>query len=541
MKRIRTYLKLTAKHLLRSGYIIRPYIKQVEKCYLMSEEQLYKYKEKKFLEIFRRAYDKSPFYHKLYTEAGIEKEDIKSLDDLKKLPIVTKEMVRQHAEEMLTVPKWKVLATHTSGTTGTPLELYEDWQSLWREQAYHISARKRTGYMPGDAFVSLRGHLDKTITHLFVETQNTLYLSSYNINSEHTEQYYNLLKEHKPKAIEGYPSTLYTLALLFYDNNLSVTIPITFTSSETLFPYQRELIHKVFNTEIFDLYGMTERTICLMEANNHEEYYEMPGYSINEYLEDGEICTSLINMSFPLIRYRSNDVIETENVNEDYWKIRSIHGRINGYLSLKDEFEIPRLDYIIKDVQNVKYAQLLINENYELSINIIPDKDFSEFDKNTIKNNFINRVGKELNYQINIIDISQIVTNKYEKYRYIVDVEKVFSLNDKRMRIKNIQGRLDDYIICKDGTKASTASLSFVVKGVPGIRYTQLHQSTIGTLEIRIVTNKNFDSKSEKILIGNIYNRIGKDEIEVSIKKIEEKDLIYSRSGKLKYIICNCK
>lgn len=429
MKRIKTYLKLTARHILRTGLLIKQSIKHVEHCYEMSEEEINKYKEKRFIKIFQRAYDKSPFYHKLYSEAGIKKEDIKSLADLTKLPIITKEMVRQHAEEILTVPKWQVIESHTSGTTGTPLRLYEDWHSIWLEHAYHICARKRAGFVLGEAFVSLRGHLDKNITHLFVAAQNTLYLSSYNINSEHVDIYYNLLKKHNPKAIEGYPSSLYSLALLFSDKKISLKIPIAFTSSETLFPYQRELIERVFNTEIFDLYGMTERTICLMEANSHDEYYEMPGYSINEYLDDGEICTSLINSSFPLIRYRSNDVIEIEK-------------KSNGNLKRQE-------------------------------------------------------------------------------------------------KIKRIQGRVDDYIICMDGTKVTR--LGFVVKDVVGIRYTQLFQSEIGKLEIRIVVNNDFDSKEEDKLRKNLYNRIGEEGMEISVKRIEEKDLIYSRSGKLKYVISNCK
>ena len=110
---------------------------------------------------------------------------------------------------------------------------------------------------------------------------------------------------------------LYTLALLLSDAGLKLEIPVAFTSSETLLPYQREKIEQQFNTQIFDLYGMTERTISLMEAYNHQGYYEMPGFSINEYLEDGEICTSLINESFPMIRYKSNDVMEMMETTED--------------------------------------------------------------------------------------------------------------------------------------------------------------------------------------------------------------------------------
>lgn len=102
--KLKKYLYESVKYALRSYPIIRPYIKEVEQLYAMTPEQLRARNEKRFLEIFHRAYDKSPFYHKLYTEAGIKKKDIKTIDDIKKLPVITKDMVKQHADEMLTVP-----------------------------------------------------------------------------------------------------------------------------------------------------------------------------------------------------------------------------------------------------------------------------------------------------------------------------------------------------------------------------------------------------------------------------------------------------
>ena len=95
---IKKYLFETIKYALRSYPIIRPYIKEVDRLYTMNAEELKQRNEKRFLEIFRRAYDKSPFYHKLYTEEGIRKEDITCLEDIKKLPVITKDMVKKHAD-----------------------------------------------------------------------------------------------------------------------------------------------------------------------------------------------------------------------------------------------------------------------------------------------------------------------------------------------------------------------------------------------------------------------------------------------------------
>lgn len=350
--KLKKYFYETAKYALRSYPLIYPYIKEIEKLYAMSPDELTLRNEQRFLEIFRHAYDKSPFYHKLYTEAGIRKDDITCLSDIKKLPVITKDMVKQHADEMLTVPKRKVRKCNTSGTTGTPLSVYSDWKSIWMAQAYLYCTRKRYGFTYGQRFVSLRGHLDKNNLSLMVHLSNTLFLSSYNINPATTQFYYDSIRKFKPRAIEGYPSSLFALALSLSDAGLKLDIPVAFTSSETLLPYQREMIEQQFNTQIFDLYGMTERTISLMEAYNHQGYYEMPGYSINEYLEDGEICTSLINDSFPMIRYRSNDVMEMMEITEDNPQIvvKRVEGRKEDCLCCKDGSRIMSLDFFFSRV-----------------------------------------------------------------------------------------------------------------------------------------------------------------------------------------------
>ena len=71
------YLKESVKYLLRSYPVIYPYIKEIERMYNMSHDELQERNERVFLNIFRKAYTKSSFYHKLYTEAGIKLEDIK--------------------------------------------------------------------------------------------------------------------------------------------------------------------------------------------------------------------------------------------------------------------------------------------------------------------------------------------------------------------------------------------------------------------------------------------------------------------------------
>jgi len=108
-------------------------------------EKLQKLQLKKFQDIFKWAYEHSKFYHQLYSDAGIEPGDIKTFDDIKKVPKTNKAMMReiQGKEpfpygDILSVPIEQVTEyRQTSGTTGQPVyhpETWQDWE--WTAEAW---------------------------------------------------------------------------------------------------------------------------------------------------------------------------------------------------------------------------------------------------------------------------------------------------------------------------------------------------------------------------------------------------------------------
>ena len=418
------YLKESIKYLLRSYPVIYPYVKEVERMYNMSHDELQGRNERVFLKIFRKAYTKSSFYHKLYTEAGIKLEDIKCLGDISKLPVVTKDMILHQSDALLTTSKWKLLKNRTSGTTGTPLTVFEDWKSIWKEQAYFYCYRKRCGYIYGQPLVSLRGNLGKKDTMMYVHISNTLYLSSYNINEQTVGAYYKGIEKRSPQAIEGYPSSLYNLALLLKDKELYCNIPVCFTSSENLLDFQRQLIEERFQTKIFDHYGTTERTIRISESIKHDGYFEDPGYSINEYLKDRVVSTSLINSAFPLIRYQSSDVeILKENTKDERVSIDRIQGRSGNCIKGKDGsiYNNAALTFILTYSHNIRYAQFIQKKNGKVLLNIVPEAVFSSQNLDELKQMIDLKIGlSNLELEINLIKEQDLIYTTRNKYSYII-------------------------------------------------------------------------------------------------------------------------
>lgn len=418
-------IKNTAKYLLRSYPLISSSLSEVERRYALSVDESKMLDEEHFIKLFRKAYDESQFYRDLYTKHGISKDSIKSIDDIKKLPVITKDDIRLNAEKILIEAKWKAMKAYTSGTTGQSLYIYQDMASVWKEQAYLYHYRALCGFTYGESLVSMRGHLDSRLFSMKLPVGNILYLSSYQIKSENALRYRNAILEHKPKAIEGYPSSIYNLCCILKEAGIKLDIPLCFTSSETLFDYQRRLFREVLGCETYDWYGCTEKTIALVETKNHDGYYELPGYSINEYIDDGVVTTSLINDCFPLIRYKVNDLIlpKTDYVplSVDSPKIERLEGRTESYVIAKDGTIVGRLNFLFKDVENIKLAQIVQKEPGQITINIVPDGTWENAQADKIMKYVDERIGlNRIVCEVREVSDADIIYTARNKFNQVV-------------------------------------------------------------------------------------------------------------------------
>lgn len=418
------YLKETAKYMLRSECVIKKYIEEVESFYMMPSTELEAYKNKRFLEIFRAAYNNSSFYNSFYRRHEITLDDIQSLDDITKLPVLTKQDIKSNLLDIPTQNHRFLIKNHTGGTTGTPLTVFEDWPALYREQAYFHAYRRRCGFSYGEKIVSLRGNLTSKDISLYIHCSNTMFMSSFNINESTIDSYIERISKFKPKAIEGYPSAIYNVARFLYNKGVKLSVPVCFTSSETLLEHQRELIEERFQTKVYDHYGTAERTIRISQHFEGDYYFEDPGYSINEYFSDHIITTSLINDAFPLIRYKVDDIMKVDkNVETGETRILSIEGRREDSLTCKNGSEIQGYGFSIKNVDGVEIAQLVQKTPGKVSVNIVPRGEFTEKDRLGVIHNLEKYAGKgNLDIEINLITESDLIYTKRNKFKHVVKI-----------------------------------------------------------------------------------------------------------------------
>ena len=167
----------TLCQLTECGFTITNYARALHYLYLLNRrarwppDRLEDYRNKELRRIITYAYDHVPFYRKKFKEAGLDPGAIKTRHDLKKLPIIRKNDIRQNLNEMISdefhVDTLRKMST--SGSTGEPLFIYLSASEVEFRKAKHLRANISLGQKPWDRWVTITGphHFGKVIPRRF--------------------------------------------------------------------------------------------------------------------------------------------------------------------------------------------------------------------------------------------------------------------------------------------------------------------------------------------------------------------------------------
>jgi phenylacetate-CoA ligase len=277
--------------------------------------------EKKLKAIVRYAYRNVPFYHKLFDANNVKPTEINTVDDLKKLPIVTKKDVRENLCDMVSrkINAERCVKSRTSGSTGFPLTIFTDKDAQNFKAAVSLRQFFECGGRLRDKQVQLRGAGSSSLSVYegkpFYEYLGFL-STEWIIMSEIPDFLIPFLKAYKPDVMIGYPSFFQLLAEKIAGE---ISPRLIFCTAEILSSHCRALINSAFGAKIIDSYGCTEAGDIAWECPQANTGYHINCDSVlvefvkdEESVNDGEegeiVLTNLFNHAMPLIRYKIGDV-----------------------------------------------------------------------------------------------------------------------------------------------------------------------------------------------------------------------------------------
>ena len=321
------------------------------------------------------SYDTVPYYRDSMDMVGVSPDEIRSVEDLTKLPIFTKRDIQESPERFLSTQAnpGDMKHTVTSGTTGTPLNLYRDRRVDPLGQATWWQMLDWVGASPFDPVLYLmlqpgRDHSHRTRKpvprNLIRAVKGDEYLPIDLLLERKTREVLDWVEKANPVVITGYPSLLHILAQMVIQSGSSLRArPIAvFYHSEQMADDTRILIQEAFQVPILSRYGAMEFSAMVAYTCPQGKWHvNSQGFIVE--IVDGEfgnrtgepanhgriIITDLRNHVMPILRYEIGDIGWTKaavarcTCGRQGLQLGGIEGRGSDYVVTPSGYRTPAL------------------------------------------------------------------------------------------------------------------------------------------------------------------------------------------------------
>jgi len=413
-------------------------LREAESRTYWSPEQIQALRDRRLRAFIQHAASTVPFYRRRFQELGIAPDDIRTLEDLSRLPILTRQEVQSYHAEMASeaVPKAEQVDMHTGGTTGGGLHftttrraIQEQWSCWWRYRRWHgIQLDTWCGFFGGRTVVPLTQARPPFWRYNLPARQ--ILFSAYHAIPRYLGFYIGELRRRRPPWLHGYSSIIAPLAAYILETGVDLGYQVRWITigAEALLPQQAEVIERAFGVRPRQHYGMAEAVANISEC-------ELGGLHVDEDLAavefipnpDGPsyriIGTNFTNPATPLVRYDVMDLATLPAGSCPCGRpgrlVTSLDGRQNDTIVLQNGQRVgPLLTYIFQDLLSVREAQIHQPRIGEIEIRIVRGSSYTAEDEAFILREAGKVVGPDTTIRIEYVD--SLPRSASGKLRFVV-------------------------------------------------------------------------------------------------------------------------
>jgi len=420
----------------------RKHYRFVLKSQWFDQEKIRQYQRTHLKHILTYAYENVPYYKQLFDTHTISVDEIQSKEDLIKIPITNKELVKAHPDDFLSkeYKKFAHCVKKTSGSTGKPLEIFIDEELnslvsalLWRHYnwagcVFH-SRRVEITYPLG----FYKGVVDTQNLYEFDVTKKMLTINSALLNEKTLPTLCETIESFKPSHIFAYPSLMSLFAKYLARNpKFKIRPKSIILQAEKVYPEQRTFLEHIFGCPSFDFYGHWEFVVFAHECEYHNLHLNSE-LGITEIIKNGKVCaereigelvvTTLHNHSMPLIRYATGDYgyirEESCQCGRKMPVIEIVGSREKDLIVTKKGFfnVVSALPFLFDPQGNIKQIQFYQESKDHLIVRIVKGEGFLDSNiermKNILSGYFLDSIGISFEF------LEAIPRTKAGKYKYV--------------------------------------------------------------------------------------------------------------------------
>lgn len=402
-----------------------------------SQQEWRKWQENKLSFVLNRAAKQVPYYREMWAQRRRD-NDRSSWDYIENWPILEKQTLRSRAFEFVAddCQREKMFHEHTSGTTGTSLDLWLSAETvkLWYA-LFEARCRRWYGVSRHDRWAILGGQIIAPVNRrkppfwVWNSAMNQLYLSTYHLQPDLIGHYLDTMVKYRVRYILGYSSSLYTLAQeILRQKRRDVKLDVVITNAEPLYDYQREVISAALGCPVRETYGMAEMVAAASDCE-HSRLHQWPDVGYIESATSSQatkepidfLCTGFLNADMPLIRYRVGDAgtfsSEKCECGRTLPLIKKIEGRSDDILFTPDGRRVGRLDPVFKADLKIKEAQIIQKSLGTIIVKYVPDNDFDQKSGDALKEGLRERMG---DIEVILEQVKEIPRTLRGKFRAVI-------------------------------------------------------------------------------------------------------------------------
>ncbi|MGY0798311.1 phenylacetate--CoA ligase family protein [Lysobacter sp. A286] len=379
------------------------YLREYEASQWLSTEQIAALQWAKLKRLVEHCWNDVPYYRERWRRAGLAgAEDIRGPDDYARLPVLTKQDVRDNFEQLI-APSFRdgLLYKATGGSTGEPMrfgytrESYERRMAAMHRGYGWTGARlgQRTLYLWG-ASLSATG-LPKLKDDLYHAAFNRKVLNAFLLTDARMSSYADAMAAYRPEVVVSYVAPLVALAKWLIANKRGIEPPQRIlTAAEALHPPERQLIEQAFDCPVYNTYGCREVMLIAAECEhrtglhlNADHLKVEFGAPLDPTLGNGPselLITDLHNYGMPLLRYANGDLGTaldgTCGCGRGLPRLASVDGRKLDALRTPDGRFVPGefIVYALLGVSGIKRYQVIQRRLDTLDIILVRDHGFGD-------------------------------------------------------------------------------------------------------------------------------------------------------------------
>lgn len=364
-----------------------------------SPEQIKDWQTERLHELINIAYNHSVYYREVFDSLGLKPEDIRTVDDLVKLPPLTKDIIRERFDDikLTNIDEYSYKYCSTGGSTGNPTKYIKDNLSWGFDNAFNIHMWRQTGYHYGDKFLAMGSsslfpvNKRSRLHEWYYRLKGKIPFNAMNLSLDRLKECVGIIKKNDIHYINGYASSIFLLAKYVKENNLGseLNIKACFPTSEILTETYRKTISEAFNCQISDAYGAHDGGIV---AHNLTGGFKVSYNCLVETKPSPTGCggagaallTDVLNYSFPFIRYELGDELELGEGYGAFYNgqvLSKVIGRTSDVIELENGRVLTGPGFtILFSKLNVTGYRLYKSGPMEISVEVVRSADYSEAD-----------------------------------------------------------------------------------------------------------------------------------------------------------------